>query len=68
MSGYHSSRRSVGEDILKSAILPLYDAMRDEEAKYPNPKDKAAAGLAFLENLMQTKATTYERYIFSLCQ
>lgn len=68
LSGYHSSRRSVDENVLRTEITPLYEAMRNEEAKHANPKDKAKAGLAFLEDVLQKKAMTYDQFIFSLYQ
>lgn len=66
--GYHSSRRSVAGSSLESTILPIYAAMRDEESRHDNPREKAAAGMALLQKLMHEKATTYEQFIFSLCQ
>lgn len=64
--GYHSTRRVVDENIRKNVVEPLYASMRDAEAKFSNPKDKAEAGVAFLQTMLQQKGMSYGEFIFSL--
>lgn len=66
VTGYHSNRRVADENVLKNVIEPLYANARSVEAKYSNPKEKASAGLAFLQDVLQQKGKTYEEFVFSL--
>jgi PAS domain S-box-containing protein len=64
--GYHSTRRVVDENVRKNVVEPLYASMRAAEAKFSNPKDKAEAGGAFLQTMLQQKGMSYGEFIFSL--
>lgn len=64
--GYHSNRRTVDENILRNIIDPLYAKTREAESKFQNPKEKAAAGLAYLASVLEKEGKTYEEFIFSL--
>ncbi|WP_334145774.1 PAS domain-containing protein [Hyphomicrobium sp.] len=66
--GYHSNRRVVDENARKNVVEPLYASMRDAEAKFSNPKEKAEAGVAFLQTMLQHKGMDYDEFIFSLCK
>lgn len=68
ITGYHSNRRAVDDNIRKNVIEPLYASMRNAEAKYSNPKEKAEAGISFLKTILQQKETTYDEFVFSLCK
>lgn len=64
--GYHSNRRVADKRILQGTIIPLYDALRAEEAKYSNPKEGMEAGLAMFTNILKEKGVRYDELIFSL--
>lgn len=66
MDGYHSNRRVADMAVVNQTIIPLYKALRDEEAKYENPKDAAAAGERLLLNILAQKGKRYDELIFSL--
>jgi PAS domain-containing protein len=65
ITGFHSSRRKpTKEQVAK--IVPLYASMLDVERKFQNPKDAAAASVAFLQNLLKEKGLSYDEFIFSI--
>lgn len=66
VSGYHSNRRVADENILQNVIEPLYAKTRQAEERHQNPKEKAAAGLAFLASVLEKEGKTYEEFVFSL--
>ncbi|MCW9036047.1 MAG: PAS domain-containing protein [Rhodospirillales bacterium] len=65
ISGYHSSRRAPNRKAL-DVIIPLYKQMKDEEAKYSNPKEAAQASFNFLRRILEEKGTTYEKFIYAI--
>lgn len=66
MVGYHSNRRVADRRVLQETIIPLYKALLDEEAKYENPKQAAAAGTEMLLNILKEKGVRYDEFVFSL--
>lgn len=66
VTGYHSNRRVADENILKTVIEPLYAKTREAESRFENPKEKAAAGLAFLASVLEKEGKSYEELVFSL--
>lgn len=64
--GYHSSRRTPDNRVVKEVIEPLYGALLETEASHSSPKDGLAASFAQLMNVVKSKAVSYDELVFSL--
>lgn len=64
--GYHSNRRVPSQDVLLSAIVPLYNQLLAEEALHRNAKDSMNRGFAMLQDVIRQKGMDYNEFIFSL--
>jgi len=66
VTGYHSNRRCPDQNIVKTAIIPLYRQLLDIEKSHSDPKQGMAASLAAVVNLLQEKGLQYDEFFFSL--
>tara|TARA_R110000744_G_scaffold36034_3_gene83164 strand:- start:44098 stop:44649 length:552 start_codon:yes stop_codon:yes gene_type:complete len=64
--GYHSNRRQPDRAILTSEIIPLYDSLREEEARHENPKQAIAASTAKLDAMLDERGVAYDEFICTL--
>ena len=64
--GYHSNRRTPDRRVLDQAIIPLYRALLEAEAKHANSKDGMNASHAMLVGLLSEKKISYDELVFSL--
>ena len=65
--GYHSNRRVPYADALPR-VKELYSTLLEEEAKYSNRREAAAAGHALLLDLIAQQNLDYEQFVFGLSQ
>ena len=65
--GYHSNRRVPYPDALHR-VKELYSTLLEEEAKYSNRREAAAAGHALLLDLIARQNLDYEQFVFGLSQ
>lgn len=63
--GYHSSRR-VPKQSAVDTCKGLYEALRNEEAKYKSPKEGIAAGEAMVLDLLAQNGVGYDEFALSL--
>lgn len=63
--GYHSNRRSPNRAALP-LVSALYADVLAEEAKVPNPKEAALAGLALVVAALQKRGGTWNQWMFDL--
>lgn len=66
IDGYHSNRRVPDRNVLNQTIIPLYKALKDEEARYDNVKDGIAAGTKLLMKILNEKGLRYDEFVFAL--
>ena len=66
--GYHSNRRKPEERILKEEVIPLYAALRDEEARHENAKQGLAASTDKLTRHLADLGLEYDEFICTLGQ
>ncbi|MCB1531968.1 MAG: PAS domain-containing protein [Alphaproteobacteria bacterium] len=66
VDGYHSNRRVPDPKIVKSAIVPLYQALLEEEKRHSNAKEGMNAGFDMLAGILKEKGLGYDEFIFSL--
>jgi PAS domain S-box-containing protein len=64
--GYHSNRRSINPELIKSTIAPVYAQLCKIEADASSPKQGLADSMAALENFIEEKGGNYDRWLFSL--
>jgi len=62
---YHSSRRSPQRPAV-DAIIPVYRALLDEEARHASIKNAMAAGVELMSKKFIGVGNTYEDLVFSL--
>jgi PAS domain S-box-containing protein len=63
--GFHSNRR-VPDRRVVNAIIPVYEALSRTEASVPNAKDGLAASYRQFNEIVQSKARSYDELVFSL--
>jgi PAS domain S-box-containing protein len=63
--GFHSSRRAPVRKAVQT-VTEVYRELRQEEARFGNPKDAAAAGLDMLHRKYIGAGGNYEDLVFSL--
>ena len=63
--GYHSNRR-VPDALALRSIEPVYAALLAEERRHAKPADALAASLGMLEQVLESKALTYDEFVWSL--
>nr|CAM75033.1 PAS/PAC domain [Magnetospirillum gryphiswaldense MSR-1] len=63
--GFHSSRRAPIRKAVQT-VTEVYRELKQEESKFGNPKDAAAAGLDMLNRKFIGAGGTYEDLVFSL--
>lgn len=66
INGYHSNRRVPDAGTVKNVIMPLYQALRNEEARHKNAKEGLASSSAMLSKILSDKGVSYDEFIFSL--
>jgi len=67
IAGYHSSRRSAEEGLLKQTIIPLYGSLRAEEAGQNDSSRAMAAALRVLDETVEARGfRDYEEFIHRL--
>lgn len=64
--GYHSNRRTVDKQVVKTVIEPLYKQLRDIEKSHSNAKDGMNAAFKKLLKILEEKGVAYDEFIFSL--
>jgi PAS domain S-box-containing protein len=66
VTGYHSTRRKPNRDVLQGKIMPLYDKILTAERGSADRKNGQHAGVAFLNDILQTSGKAYDEYILTL--
>lgn len=66
IAGYHSNRRVPDPEIVQGTIVPLYQALLAEEAKFANRKEGMEAGGQLLGSVLKEKGMEYDELIFTL--
>jgi len=64
--GYHSNRRAVDRQLVRSKIEPLYKQLRDEEARHHDRKDGLQAGERMVAEILQKQNLSYEEFVARL--
>jgi PAS domain S-box-containing protein len=64
--GFHSNRRVPDRRVVNEAITPLYEALRRTEASVANARDGLAASYRQFNEIVQSKARSYDELVFSL--
>lgn len=64
--GFHSNRRLPNRDIVAKTIEPVYAAVLAEERRHHNGQAALAAGCKMVGDFLQSKAMSYDEFIFSL--
>jgi PAS domain S-box-containing protein len=64
--GYHSSRRVPDPKIVKTAIIPVYSAVLQEERRHRNGQTALAESFKMVLDVLKSKNVTYDEFIFSL--
>lgn len=68
ITGYHSNRREPEQRIIKSEVIPLYDALREEEERHDSPKAGIAASRNRLDAMLKERGLEYDEFICTLGQ
>lgn len=68
ITGYHSNRRVPDHRIIAEHIVPLYQALRDEEARHGNRKDGLTAAEKLVQSVFAEKQVAYDEFIATLGQ
>jgi PAS domain S-box-containing protein len=63
--GYHSNRRAP-DPAAVAAVLPVYAALRAEEAGHPHSADGLAASTALLTSVLQGAGQSYDEFVWSI--
>lgn len=63
--GFHSNRRTADRTAI-AQIEPLYAELLAAESGHSNPKDAAAAGIAFLTGTLNAAGKGYDEFVFTL--
>ena len=63
--GYHSNRR-VPRRAAIDTVTPIYRQLQEIEGRHSDPKAAAAASLAAMSSLLQSKGLSYDQFIFAL--
>jgi PAS domain S-box-containing protein len=66
--GYHSNRRVPDRQIVDDQIVPLYRALREEEARHKSRKDGMLAAEQMVLGLLGEKGVAYDEFIATLGQ
>lgn len=64
--GFHSNRRVPNPRIVKDAIVPLYAELKRAEDSFANAKQGLAASHKMLNEIVASKARSYDELVFSL--
>ena len=64
--GYHSTRRVCNPDTIKSAILPLYENLKNIEQSNQSKKSGLEDSVATLNAMLAEKGTSYDAFISGL--
>lgn len=64
--GYHSNRRCVDQELVKTTIAPLYKQLCDIEQAESSPKEGLNKSVAALNSFIQDQGGNYDRWLFSL--
>ena len=62
---YHSNRRRPDRSAV-DAIIPIYQALVDEERRHQRRSDAIAASSSMLESWLRERGTTYEEFVWSI--
>ncbi|GAB4003741.1 PAS domain-containing protein [Nocardioides ultimimeridianus] len=63
--GFHSNRRTADRPVVQR-VAELYRRLHEEEARHPNAREAAEAGVAMLERELAEAGTTYDEYVWAL--
>lgn len=66
MVGYHSNRRVPDRRVVREVIEPLYKDLLRIETSNKSAKDGLVASYAALNDIVKSKASSYDELIFSL--
>ncbi|WP_346908780.1 PAS domain-containing protein [uncultured Roseibium sp.] len=66
--GYHSNRRVPERHIVDDHIVPLYQALREEEARHQSRKDGMMAAEQMVFDVLAQKGVAYDEFIATLGQ
>ena len=64
--GYHSNRRVPDRGIVEGTILPLYAALREEEARHEDRKVGMNAAFDMLVSILDDKGVAYDEFVATL--
>ena len=65
ITGFHSSRRFPDRAAVEK-IESIYRILREEEQRFPNPREAAEAGRRKLTSLLEEQGVDYSEFVFSL--
>ena len=66
--GYHSNRRVPERHIVDDHIVPLYQALREEEARHQSRKDGMLAAEQMVLDVLARKGVAYDEFVATLGQ
>lgn len=66
--GFHSNRREPDRRILKQEVIPLYTALREEEARHDNAKQGLTASVDKLQRHLAELGLEYDEFVCTLGQ
>ncbi|WP_428642206.1 PAS domain-containing protein [Roseibium sp.] len=66
--GYHSNRRVPDRTIVDDHIVPLYQALREEEARHASRKDGMFAGEQMILNMLGEAGLAYDEFVATIGQ
>ncbi len=66
MVGFHSNRRVPNPRVIQETIVPLYAELKRVEDSFANAKQGLAASSKALNEVVSSKARSYDELVFSL--
>ncbi len=66
--GYHSNRRVPDREIVDEHIVPLYQGLREEEARHASRKDGMFAGEQMVLNVLADAGVEYDEFVATIGQ
>ncbi len=64
--GFHSNRRVPNPRVVRETIIPLYAELKRAEDSFANAKQGLAASYKMLNEIVASKARSYDELVFSL--
>lgn len=64
--GYHSNRRPPRREVVSDVIVPLYARVLEAERSETNGQKALRAGTEIFQEMLKSRSTSYDAFIFSL--